>query len=411
MKRDIDRWMQEEEVDVLLVTGAGFDNPAMVYLTGGAHLTDADLFKKRGEPAVLFHGAMEREEAARTGLKTRCFTEFPLDTFLKEAHGDQIRAKVLLYCAIFRSLEINSGRVALYGQMDAGTAFAVFSGLQQELPGITLIGYKLNGVLLQAMATKDSDEVERIRAVGRLTTEVVAKTADYLTHQQVKDEMLFHADGQPVTLGEVKRKIDLWLSERGLINPEGTIFSMGHDAGVPHSTGTDSDVLRLGVPIVYDIFPCEAGGGYFHDFTRTWCLGYAPDETLAVYQDVLKVLKTLEQEIEPNTPFNRYHLQTCEMFEAMGHPTIFKNPAETNGFVHGLGHGVGLQIHELPFYRASIKGENELLPGSVIAVEPGLYYPEKNIGVRLENTYWINPDGKLEVLVEYPLDLVLPMQN
>ena len=86
-----------------------------------------------------------------------------------------------------------------------------------------------------------------------------------------------------------KRRINLWLAERGADNPEGTIFAIGRDAGVPHSTGTASDPLRLGQTIVYDIFPCEAGGGYYYDFTRTWCLGYAPDAVQALYQDVLDV--------------------------------------------------------------------------------------------------------------------------
>ena len=56
---------------MLWVMGAGQHNPAMVYLTGGAHLTNADLVKKRGQTGVLFHGPMERDEAAKSGLETR----------------------------------------------------------------------------------------------------------------------------------------------------------------------------------------------------------------------------------------------------------------------------------------------------------------------------------------------------
>ena len=135
-----------------------------------------------------------------------------------------------------------------------------------------------------------------------------------------------HKDGSPITIGEVKRKINLWLAEHGVENPEGTIFAIGRDAGIPHSTGTATDALRLGQTIVYDIFPCEAGGGYFYDFTRTWCLGYAPDSVLKVYEDVKKVYDTLPAELKLNAPFANYQKRTCELFEAMGHPTIMTNP-------------------------------------------------------------------------------------
>jgi Xaa-Pro aminopeptidase len=85
MKRNLDAIMQARDVDALLVVGPGQHNPAMVYLTGGGHLTQADLIKKRGEPAVLFHAAMERDEAARTGLAARGYARYPFKALLEEA--------------------------------------------------------------------------------------------------------------------------------------------------------------------------------------------------------------------------------------------------------------------------------------------------------------------------------------
>ena len=92
-------------------------------------------------------------------------------------------------------------------------------------------------------------------------------------------------NGDPLTIRDVKQRINLWLSERGAENPEDTIFAIGRDAGVPHSSGNPMTSLRLGQTIVFDIYPCEAGGGYFYDFTRTWCLGYAPDEVHCIIRD------------------------------------------------------------------------------------------------------------------------------
>ena len=113
---------------------------------------------------------------------------------------------------------------------------------------------------MEARATKSSDEIERIRQMGVITTAVVQKTLDLLTSHQVVDETLTKPDGQPLTIGDVKAQINLWLAEAGAENPESTIFAIGRDGAVPHSSGTPTDPIKLGQAIVYDIFPCEAGG-------------------------------------------------------------------------------------------------------------------------------------------------------
>jgi len=77
-----------------------------------------------------------------------------------------------------------------------------------------------------------------------------------------------------------------------------------------------------------------------------------------------------------------------------------------------LGHGVGLNIHERPTSGLTARAEDNILkPGVVITIEPGLYYPDKGIGFRIEDTYWVQPGGKIELLAEYPYDFVLPMKN
>jgi Xaa-Pro aminopeptidase len=80
------------------------------------------------------------------------------------------------------------------------------------------------------------------------------------------------------------------------------------------------------------------------------------------------------------------------------------------GYTHSLGHGLGLHVHERPWFGKNATEKDRLVPGVVVTLEPGLYYPEKGFGVRLEDTLWIRPDGKPEVLAEYPLDLVLPIR-
>ncbi|MEW5867877.1 MAG: M24 family metallopeptidase [Chloroflexota bacterium] len=414
MKSDLDALMQARQLEALVVAGPGRHNPAMHYLAGGAFFTDALLIKKRGQAPLLFHRSMERGEAAKTGLQTRDLEEHPIEELLARSGGDLLQAIVLRTRLIFEAAGVSEGRVALYGLLDAGQALAVFAGLQKELPGLTLVGELGDTLLLAAMQTKDLEEIERIRRLGQVTTAVVAQTADFLTSHKVarrgQEQVLVRPDGEPLTIGEVKRCINLWLAERGADNPEDTIFSIGREAGVPHSTGDPQDLLRLGQTIVFDIFPCEAGGGYFYDMTRTWCLGYATDETLALYQDVRTVYEQLLGELRLGAPCKHYQQRACELFQQRGHATVQETPHTLQGYVHSLGHGVGLYLHERPFFRLT-SDENERLDANVVVtVEPGLYYPERGMGVRLEDTLWMRPDGRPETLAPYPMDLVLPLK-
>jgi Xaa-Pro aminopeptidase len=411
MKTDLDRILSENHLDGMLVVGPAMHNSAMVYMTGGGHITYADLIKPCGSKGTLFFGAMERDEAAKSGLDLRGYSQYPMGELLRQAHGDRFQAAVLRYCKMFEDAGLTSGRVALYGKTDLGTAYSVISALQEAMPNITFVGDLENRVLQRAMMTKDAQEVERIRAVGRTTVEVVGRVAELLSGSKAKEDVLLLPDGQPLTIGAVKRKINLWLAECGVENPQGTIFAIGRDAGVPHSSGTPTDLIRLGQTIVFDIYPCEEGGGYYHDFTRTWCVGHAPDDVLALYEQVRGVFDKVSDGLIPGKRFASYQQLTCELFEQMGHPTILSTPNTEEGYVHSLGHGVGLNIHERPFSGSTALEEDVLAPGAVVTLEPGLYYPSKGMGVRLEDTIYVRPDGQFETLVDYPLDLVLPLKG
>jgi Xaa-Pro aminopeptidase len=285
--------------------------------------------------------------------------------------------------------------------------------LTKLLPELEFVGEPgQDSTLLRAMETKDDKEVARIRRMGAVTTTVVKMVQDYLTSREVReDEVLLKEDGYPLTLGDVKSKIALWLAERGAIDVEGTIFAIGRDAGVPHSVGNPDDLMTLGKTIIFDIFPAEQGGGYFYDFTRTWSLGYATPEAQALYDQVHEVYNKVVENLDLNASFIDYQRMTCEYFESKGHKSLLNTKAPLDGYVHSLGHGVGLNIHERPWSGLTYGEDNILKPGVVITIEPGLYYPERGMGARIEDTYWVRPDGKMELLAEHPYDFVLPMKK
>ncbi len=412
MKSDIDALMQAKNLDAILVVGNAENNPPMYYLTGGGHVSGATLIKKRGEEAVLYCNDMEREEAAKSGLKIHLYSEYPWQELLKEANGDLVLMMALQLQRIFRAHDVK-GRVGIYGHTDISTMFAMLNRFQELETEIEFVGETREDSLFnRAMETKSEDEIARIREMGRHTTEVVQLTAEYLTSCEVRaDEVLLKEDGTTLTIGEVKRKINLWLAEREAVPSEGYIFAIGRDAGVPHSQGNPDDLLRLGQTIIFDIYPQEQGGGYFYDFTRTWSLGYASSEAQELFEQVREIYNKVVENIDLNASFKEYQRMTCEYFESKGHKSPLNTTAPQDGYVHSLGHGVGINIHERPFSGFQVGDDHRLVPGVVVTLEPGLYYPEKGMGFRIEDTYWVRPDGKMEILADYPYDFVLEMKK
>lgn len=411
MKSDLPDLMKARNLDALLVFGDALHNPAMVYFTGVVHVTDAALLLKRGEESVLFFNPMERDEAASTGLKTQGLAQYDYAKIFEEGGKNALYAKARLWQMAFSHQGLSSGRVAVYGQRDAGETYGIVNALSELLPNIDFVGEYSDTVLLKARATKDEAEIVQMREIGRKTVEVVEQVADYLSKQRDKNSVLVDGDGQPITVGQVKSKVFLWLAEKGLDNPHGTIFAPGAEGGVPHSAGSSDAVLRIGEPIVFDIFPVQAGGGYYFDFTRTWCIGYAPDEVQALYDDVRHVYDTIMTELKMDSLCSTYQDRACELFAERGHPTVKEDPQTEVGFVHGLAHGLGLDVHEAPRFSREATDEDILRAGSVVTIEPGLYYPERGMGCRLEDAVYVRPDGKMEVLAPYPLDLVIPLKT
>lgn len=407
MKSDLDQLLKHAGLDGLAVFGSSLHNPAMRYMVGDVFVNAAIVVKQAGQEPVLVHRAMERDEAAQTGMSLLEIEKYPWKDFLEEAGGDTLRAEGTRWSKIFSDLGVH-GRVAIYGHLETNQNYGILRHLDSLMPGVELVSEpSARAVLNAARTTKTDDEIERIRRMGEITTEVVGLTAEFLSEGHGKDGLLVDSAGQPIRIGAIKRQIDLWLAERGAENVEGVIFAVGRDAGVPHSVGHDDDVLPLGQTVIFDIFPAETGGGYFYDFTRTWCLGHATDQASQLYQDVLETYETVFALLKAGAAPQAIEKATCDQFEAQGHPTYRNTVSGHDGYVHSLGHGVGLAIHEQPSFRLTSDSSPELLPGMVFTIEPGLYYPEQGMGVRLEDTILLNASGEPQILADYPKDLVL----
>ncbi len=410
MKTDIDRLMVEAGLDGLVLFGGSQHNPYMAYFVGRVHLTDGLLVKLRNAEPVLFHRSMERGEAERTGFSRQVIESFDWATCLERAQGDSAKAKALRTADMLQACQLDEGRVAIYGQLDLAFSYPMMEHLRQALPGIQwVMEPEGETVLDKARVTKDQEEIDSIRRMGQVTTEVVGEIAEFLTRQRAANAILVDNDGQPITIGQVKSRIRRMLAERAAELPSGLIFSAGRDAGLPHSVGDDGQPLPIGQTIVFDIYPAQAGGGYYYDFTRTWCLGHASDEIQTVYRDVLQIYESFVSAFRVGEPSHGYQIQVCQAFEALGHPSQLSDTKTQSGYVHGLGHGLGLSVHEAPSFSLNTMGSFTLTPGMVFTFEPGLYYPDRGIGVRIEDTLVVDDDGSIHTLVDYPKDLVIPV--
>jgi len=407
MKSDLDRLMIERELDAIVVSGKMNGNPALYYAANGARLINGWVIKRRGKERVLMSSAIDREEAAASGLAVVTLDQYDWEGITRRA-PDRLAATVELYRRLFADLGV-SGRVGFYGMADQGRTWALLTALNEQLNGVEVCGEGGNTLIDLARATKDADEAARIRDVGRRTANIMGQTVEYLRSHGVKDRVLIEADGTPLTIGRVHKEIGHFLAEQGLDVPEGVIFAIGHDAGVPHNKGNFADVMALGQTIIFDFGTREIGGGYYFDMTRTFCLGYAPPEIEKVYRDVYDCVQMLAGAYQVGTETQSCMQKACDLFDGRGYRTLATDTTARVGFIHGLGHGIGLAVHEEPFFSLAPSERALIEPGHIFTCEPGLYDPDRGWGVRIEDVIWIDPDGVRQNLTDFPKELVIPV--
>jgi Xaa-Pro aminopeptidase len=228
----------------------------------------------------------------------------------------------------------------------------------------------------------------------------MAAARDVLRRAEPREQSLL-VDGEPLTCERLKEEIEAAFSRHG-VAAEDFIVSHGAQTAVGHELGHGP--IAPGEPVVLDLFPRDRATGCFADMTRTFVVG-EPDLELARYQMLCRqALDIAVSHIRPGVPGRDVHTAVCEFFHEHGFPTqLSKKPGEVleDGFFHGLGHGVGLEVHESPSLGRT-RGE-ELVAGDVLAVEPGLYRPDVG-GVRLEDLVLVTEAGA-ETLTRFPYEL------
>jgi len=237
---------------------------------------------------------------------------------------------------------------------------------------------------------KTEEEISCIETTQRAVEEACAHAVGILKESEVAEDGTLAYGGESLTSEHLRSEIDIELLRRGCA-AEGTITAGGAQAADPHERGHGP--LKAGESIILDIFPADKASRYYADMTRTFVKGKPGEELQKMYDAVLESQEAALAMMGPGVNGRDVHQKVSDILHEAGYETLLhdQKPGEPlqRGFIHGTGHGVGLEIHEAP--RVSTADE-KLAPGDVVTIEPGLYYPEIG-GVRIEDLVVVTEDG------------------
>ena len=246
---------------------------------------------------------------------------------------------------------------------------------------------------------KNETELEGIRKAQR-GTEAAMTAAREMLHAAEASNGTVMLDREPLTSERIKARIIEVFNEHNLVSDE-MIVAHGGQAASGHDMG--SGPIAPGEPVVIDLFPRDRETGCYADMTRTFVVGEIPDELAEYHRLVHEALRKSLEAVKSGAQGRELYELVCDVFHEAGYPTqLSKQPGEvlSSGFFHGLGHGVGLEVHEPPWLS---RDPSQLVAGDVITLEPGLYRQGFG-GVRLEDLVLVTDDGA-ENLTDFPYDL------
>jgi Xaa-Pro aminopeptidase len=374
--------MSEHEERNLLVIGTP-EHDADAYHLSGFLAPDAVICLRVAGKRYLAVSSLEYGRAAK---------EAPVDELLSYEELEITRL----------SRELKSGAKAyavaianLLGKLGAsGSPIAVPPGFgvvyadELRARGVTL---NPDRVVFEALRrAKTEGEISHIEKTQAAVEAACAHAVAILEESEVGSDSTLHWRGGPLTSELLRSEIDVELLRRGCA-PDGTIAAGGPQAADPHERGHGP--LKAGGSIIVDIFPMDLSTRYYSDMTRTFVRGEPNEGLQEMYDAVLEGQEAALSMIRAGVNGRDIHRKVANVLHEAGYKTNVhdQEPGKplTEGFFHGTGHGVGLEIHEAP--RVALTDE-ELIPGDVVSVEPGVYDPKVG-GVRIEDLVVVTKSG------------------
>ena len=406
----LDDLLERADCRALAIVAGSSRDPNIAPFVGSARLGDCLLIAPRGAPPRLgFLTLHDREEAAASGLDLLDPLALDVERWSRPVRGGPTENRgatpsELLAGVLSRALHLCEqapGRLALAGCLGAGTVYEACGLLGGE-------GWSFaagEALVAELRKRKTPAQLAEVRRAADGAMAAFRRVAELLAAARVDGDVELGGElwleGEPLRVGRLRRVIARSLAGHGLDQPQGNIVAPAGAGAVPHTSGLDSRVLRAGESLVVDIFP---RGRLFADCTRSFCVGRPPEPLARGHARVVEALDLARAAARPGVHGWSLQEGVCECLAGAGYPTPITDRGTTRGYVHGLGHGVGFELHEYPSFKEEAGEEGRLETGDVITLEPGLYDPEAGWGVRIEDLYAVGEDG-LETLTPIPYHL------
>ncbi len=298
--------------------------------------------------------------------------------FLIDFRYIEMARQVVTSCEIQLNQRTNEELAALCARfgvtelfVEAGyTSVSRFGVLREALPGVAVQeSDRFDQVTADMRSIKTAGELALIREAQRMTDETFTYILDRIASGRSERDIMLDMEFYMRRLGSEGVSFDF-------------IVVSGKNSSLPHGVPTDKLVERG------DFVTMDFGavvGGYRSDMTRTVAVGEASDEMRLVYDTVLKAQLESIRAVRPGA--------VCQDVDKIARDIIYDAGYE-GCFGHGLGHSVGVEVHEAPSF--SPRCETRLLPGMVMTVEPGIYL-ENRFGVRIEDMVYVTEDGCVDI--------------
>ena len=303
----------------------------------------------------------------------------------REAHGARIvdgpRDLAAGWAALIAS--VGARRVAVEAAL---LPHATWRRLEAAAPDVELV--PIEGWLEADRATKEPAELERVAAACAVADRALASLLPKIRPGATEHDLALELE---------------WLIRTG--GAEAVAFEptclVGANAALPHGAPSDAEV-RADCVVLFD-FGAQVGG-YRSDMTRTLFVGQPAERDVAVYRLVARAQAAAIAEVEA-TVDGELHLPSGRDLDGIARRLI-EHDGRWPAYSHGLGHGIGLQTHELPSL-SSTALDSPLPSPTVFSVEPGIYL-EGETGVRIEDLVLLDADaGRVELLTRFPRDVLI----
>jgi Xaa-Pro aminopeptidase len=354
-------------------------------------IPDPFLYAELGGARHIAIGAMEIPRLAELGL-------FELHPSEEYGSDELMREGGLAYAEVRKEVAVRAVKALGITSAVVPEAFPLWLADRLRADGVQLT---TDGTFFNDRRRVKTDvELAGIRRAQR-AAEAGMDAARELLRRATRNGQGLEVDGTPLTVGHIKSAMSQAFAAHGT-TADDFIVAPGPQGAVGHDMG--SGAISAGVPIVIDVWPRDNESFMFSDMTRTFVVGEVPEDVRRWHALTKEALDRAISEIKDGADGRAIFDGTCEIFEGAGEPTQRTKESGkplANGFFHGLGHGVGLEVHEEPGMGLSTK--DPLRAGDVVTVEPGCYRQGYG-GVRLEDLVLVTANGA-ENLTQYPYDL------